>query len=434
MKEIVLDCSKVYKYIDTRMLNYIEPFVESAHEMLHKKTAQGSDFLGWVDLPISYDRQELDTIKKTANLIRESCNSLIVIGIGGSYTGARAAIEMLGHSFYNNVDKTKRNSPDIYFLGNNLSSTYVAELLEVLESKSVCAVVISKSGTTMEPAIAFKVFREYMERRYGTEESKNRIFVVTDKEKGVLKSIATQKGYTTFNIPDDIGGRYSVLTPVGLLPIAVSGADIDAILDGAKDGYDLYNNPKLEDNDCYTYAAIRNILYKQGKVMELMATYEPKLEYFGHWWKQLYSESEGKDGKGIFASIVNYTTDLHSVGQYIQDGLRNMFETVIDVELPQKSIYITKDDADTDHLNFISGKDIHYINRKAMEGTILAHTNGGVPNLIIKVPTISEYYFGKMVYFFQKACGMSGYLLGINPFDQPGVQAYKKEMLELLKK
>ncbi|HEX9062135.1 MAG TPA: glucose-6-phosphate isomerase, partial [Clostridia bacterium] len=350
------------------------------------------------------------------------------------YLGARAAIEMLSHSFYNVLPKSERKTPEIYFVGNNISSTYVADLFELIKGKEVSVNVISKSGTTTEPAIAFRLLKEYMEQKYGKQEAAKRIYATTDKARGALKKLADEEKYETFVIPDDVGGRFSVLTAVGLLPIAVSGASIDKIIEGAQSGYKLYSNTNIKENDAYTYAAVRNALYRKNKTIEIMVNYEPSLHFMSEWWKQLYGESEGKDQKGIFPAGVDFTTDLHSMGQYVQDGLRNIFETVISVEKPRKSVMIKEDKDNLDGLNFLSGKDIDYVNKRAMEGTLLAHTDGGVPNLIITVPELSEFYFGQLVYFFEKACGISGYILGVNPFDQPGVEAYKKNMFALLGK
>ncbi|NLD46676.1 MAG: glucose-6-phosphate isomerase [Clostridiaceae bacterium] len=434
MERIKFDYSKASDFLQDNEVYYLESFIKSAHDMLHNKTGAGNDFLGWVDLPVNYDREEFSRIKAAAERIKSDSDALVVIGIGGSYLGAKAAIDMLSHSFHNVMPKSKRKSPEIYFVGNNISSTYIADLLEVLEGKEISVNVISKSGTTTEPAIAFRIFKEYLENKYGKEGAKKRIYATTDKAKGALKKLSLEEGYETFVVPDDVGGRFSVLTAVGLLPIAVSGADIDSMMKGASDAYELYKNTSLKDNDCYKYAAVRNSLYRKNKSIEIMVNYEPSLHFFTEWWKQLYGESEGKDQKGIFPAGVDFTTDLHSMGQYIQDGLRNMFETVVKVEKPRKNIVIKEDKDNLDGLNFISGKDIDFVNKKALEGTMLAHNDGGVPNLLITVPELNEYYFGSMVYFFEKACGISGYLLGVNPFDQPGVEAYKKNMFALLGK
>jgi len=434
MQSIKFDYSNALNFISENEVAYFENFIAVAHDMLHNKTGAGNDFLGWVDLPVNYDKEEFARIKKAAEKIKSDSDVLVVIGIGGSYLGARAAIEMLSHSFYNILPKEKRKTPEIYFVGNNISSTYVYDLLDLIEGKDISINVISKSGTTTEPAIAFRIFKEYIEKKYGKKEAAARIYATTDKARGALKKVADEEKYETFVIPDDVGGRYSVLTAVGLLPIAVSGADIDLMIKGAADAYELYKNKKLSENDCYKYAAVRNALYRKNKTIEIMVNYEPSLHFFTEWWKQLYGESEGKDGKGIFPAGVDFTTDLHSMGQYIQDGLRNIFETVLNVESPCKNIVIPDDAANLDGLNFLSGKDMDYVNKKAMEGTILAHNDGGVPNLVVNIPKLDEYYFGSLVYFFEKACGISGYLLGVNPFDQPGVEAYKKNMFALLGK
>ena len=434
MQKITFDCSKAASFLSESEINNFEGYVKVAHNMLHEKTGAGNDFLGWVDHPVSYDKDEFARIKKAAEKIKSDSEVLIVIGIGGSYLGARAAIEMLSHSFYNMLPKEKRKTPEIYFVGNNISSTYVTDLLELIEGKEISVNVISKSGTTTEPAIAFRIFKEYMETKYGKEEAQKRIYATTDKARGALKKLADEEGYESFVIADDIGGRFSVLTAVGLLPIAVCGADIDKIMKGAADAYETYKAAEFKDNDCYRYAAARNALYNKNKNIEIMVNYEPSLHFFTEWWKQLYGESEGKDQKGIFPAGVDFTTDLHSMGQYIQDGLRNLFETVIHVGAPNKAITIKEDKDNVDGLNFLAGKTMDFVNNKAFGGTLLAHTDGGVPNLIINVPELNEYYFGQMVYFFEKACGISGYLLGVNPFDQPGVEAYKKNMFALLGK
>ncbi|WHH60265.1 glucose-6-phosphate isomerase [Petroclostridium sp. X23] len=434
VQKLTFDYSKALTFFNEHEISYMEKMVEAAHSMLHNKNGAGNDFLGWVELPKNYDREEFSRIKAAAERIKSDSDVLVVIGIGGSYLGARAAIEMLGHSFYNMLPKTVRKTPEIYFAGNNISSTYLSDLLEVLGDKDISVNVISKSGTTTEPAIAFRVFRELLEKKYGKEGAKKRIYATTDKAKGALKSLADAEGYESFVIPDDIGGRYSVLTAVGLLPIAVSGADIDMMMQGASDACDLYANPSLADNDCYKYAAVRNILYRKGKTTELMVNYEPALHYFSEWWKQLYGESEGKDKKGIFPAAVDLSTDLHSMGQYIQEGLRHIYETVLNVENPRKTMTLTEEKENIDGLNFLAGKTMDFVNKKAFEGTLLAHTDGEVPNLILNIPKLDEYYFGSLVYFFEKACGISGYLSGVNPFDQPGVEAYKSNMYALLGK
>jgi glucose-6-phosphate isomerase len=434
MEKIIFDSSKASSFLSEHEINNFEGYVNQAHTMLHEKTGAGNDFLGWVDLPLNYDKEEFARIKKSAEKIKGDSDVLIVIGIGGSYLGARAAIEMLSHSFYNMLPKNKRKTPEIYFVGNNISSTYITDLLELIDGKEVSVNVISKSGTTTEPAVAFRIFKEYMENKYGKQEAQKRIYATTDKARGALKKLADEEGYESFVIPDDVGGRFSVLTAVGLLPIAVCGADIDGIMKGALDAYNLYKSSDFKNNDCYRYAAARNALYNKNKSIEIMVNYEPSLHFFTEWWKQLYGESEGKDQKGIFPAGVDFTTDLHSMGQYIQDGLRNLFETVIHVGKAKKSITIKEDKDNIDGLNFLAGKEMNFVNNKAFEGTLLAHTDGGVPNLVISVPELNEYYFGSMVYFFEKACGISGYLLAVNPFNQPGVEAYKKNMFALLGK
>ena len=434
MNKLRFDYSKAMSFISENEIENLGSFVKTAHEMLHNKTGAGNDFLGWVDLPENYDKQEFKRIKAAANKIKADSDVLIVIGIGGSYLGARAAIEMLSHSFYNLLPKNKRRGPEIYFVGNSISPVYITELFDILEGKDISVNVISKSGTTTEPAIAFRMFREYMEKKYSKKEASERIYVTTDKARGALKKLAMDEKYESFVIPDDVGGRYSVLTAVGLLPIAVSGADVDAIMAGAADAKTLYGNSDLASNDCYRYSAVRNALYNKGKQIEIMVNYEPSLHFMSEWWKQLFGESEGKNQKGIFPAGVDFSTDLHSMGQYVQDGRRNIFETVLKVEKPRKNIMIKEDKDNIDGLNFISGRDMDYINKKAFEGTLLAHTDGGVPNLILNIPELTEYYFGSLVYFFEKACGISGYLLGVNPFDQPGVEAYKKNMFALLGK
>ncbi|NLM36364.1 MAG: glucose-6-phosphate isomerase [Clostridiales bacterium] len=433
-KGISLDLSKLSPYVSEHEISYMAEMVKSAHNTLHNKTGAGSDFLGWLDLPVNYDKEEFERIKKAAEKIRNDSDALIVIGIGGSYLGARAAIEMLNHSFYNMLSKEKRKSPLIFYVGNNISSTYMADLLDAIEGMDISVNVISKSGTTTEPALAFRIFKDYMEKKYGKEEAKGRIFATTDKAKGALKNLADTEGYETFVIPDDVGGRYSVLTAVGLLPIAVSGINIDEMMQGAADAREAYATADLASNDCYKYAAARNVLYNKGKAIEILVNYEPALHYFSEWWKQLYGESEGKDNKGLYPASVDFSTDLHSMGQYIQEGRRNIFETVINIEKPRREVVVESSEENIDGLNFLAGKTMDFVNKKAFQGTLLAHNDGGVPNIVVNVPEISPYYFGYMVYFFEKACGISAYLLGINPFDQPGVEAYKKNMFALLGK
>jgi glucose-6-phosphate isomerase len=433
-KGLKLDLSKVEPYAKVAELDNMALMVKGAHETLHNGTGAGNDFLGWIDLPVNYDKEEFDRIKKSAEKIKGNSDALIVIGIGGSYLGARAAVEMLNNNFFNALKKEKRNNPQIFFVGNNISSTYLADLLDAIDGLDISINVISKSGTTTEPAIAFRIFKDYLEKKYGVEGSKERIYVTTDKAKGALKSLSDEVGYETFVVPDDIGGRYSVLTAVGLLPIAAAGINIDEMMEGAKDAREAYSVPELENNDCYKYAAMRNVLYNKGKQIEILVNYEPNLHYFGEWWKQLYGESEGKDNKGLFPAAVDFSTDLHSMGQYIQEGRRNLFETVINVETAKREITIEKAEGDLDGLNFLSGKTVDFVNKQAFNGTLLAHNDGGVPNMVLNVPELNAYYFGYMVYFFEKACGISGYLLGVNPFDQPGVEAYKKNMFALLGK
>ncbi len=432
MDRVTFDYSKSLNFIDEQEIIALQERVSLCHNMLHNGTGEGSEFLGWVDLPVLYNKEEFEKIKLTAEKIRNDCDVFIVLGIGGSYLGARAAIEMLNHNFYNELPKEKRNGPKIYFAGHNISSTYLKELLDIIEGQDICINVISKSGTTTETAIAFRILREYIEKRYGGKEASRRIYATTDKESGALKKLADEKGYETFVVPDNIGGRYSVLTPVGLLPMAVSGIDIAEIMQGAKTAMEHLSDDNINNNPSYQYAVIRNILYSMDKTTEVIVNYEPNLFYFGEWFKQLFGESEGKDGRGIFPASLNFTTDLHSMGQYMQDGRRNIFETMLNVEKPKEEILIPEDADDLDGLNYISGKTLDFVNKSAMRGTIAAHTDGGVPNLIINIPEISPYYFGYLVYFFEKACGMSGYLLGVNPFNQPGVEAYKKNMFELL--
>ncbi len=419
--------------LDREISTYKEK-VKECHIMLHQWTGPGSDYLGWVDLPNNYDKSEIERIKETASRIRNQSEVFIVIGIGGSYLGSRAAIEMLNGTLYNELPDNKRNGPKIYYAGHNISSFYLKDLFEIIDGKDISINVISKSGTTTEPAIAFRLFKKYMENKYGKIEASKRIYVTTDKDKGALKKLADKEGYETFIIPENVGGRYSVLTPVGLLPMAVAGIDIDEIIKGGQAAVKDLSNDDLNNNHAYKYAVIRNLMYSKGKIIEILVGYEPNLFYFGEWYKQLFGESEGKNGKGIFPTYLNYTTDLHSMGQYVQDGMRNIFETILNVEKSEYKIEINKDEDNLDRLNYLSGKTLDYVNRMAMRGSILAHEDGGVPNLIINIPEISPYYFGYLVYFFEKACGMSGYLLGVNPFNQPGVEAYKTNMFRLLGK
>jgi len=434
MSHILFDYKRASDFFTEEEMNKMEALVKTAHDTIHNKTGAGKDFLGWVDLPTNYDKKEFNKIKHTAEKIKKNSDILLVIGIGGSYLGARAAIEMLNHSFQNLLSKEERKAPQIIFVGHHLSSTYMADLFDILEGRDFSINVISKSGTTTEPAIAFRIFRKYLEEKYGKEEAKSRIFATTDSKKGALKELADEEGYDSFIIPDDVGGRYSVLTAVGLLPIAVSGINIDDMMEGARAAQEEYSSPNLSENAAYQYAAARNILYNKGKVVELLINYEPQLQYFAEWWKQLFGESEGKDQKGLFPASANFTTDLHSLGQYIQEGRRNLFQTVLRVKQPHKDLTLEKDKANRDGLNYLVGKTIHEINDKAYQGTILAHNDGGVPNLILELPRLDAYTFGYVVYFFEKACALSGYLLGVNPFDQPGVEAYKDNMFALLGK
>ena len=431
---IKFDSSRASEFLSETEIDYMGEMVKACHNQIHEKSGAGSDFLGWVNLPENYDKEEFARIKKAAKKIQDSCEVLIVIGIGGSYLGARAVIEALRHSFYNCVDKGVRKTPEIYFAGNSISSTYLCDLIDVIGEKDFCINVISKSGTTTEPAVAFRIFKELCEKKYGKSGAKERIFATTDKSRGALKKLCDEEGYETFVIPDDVGGRFSVLTPVGLLPIAVSGADIDALMAGAKEGMDEFSNDNISENMCYRYAAARNALYNKGKNIEMMINYEPCLHYFSEWFKQLYGESEGKNGKGIFPAAADFSTDLHSMGQYVQDGQRILFETVLNVCEPRRDIEIKKDEVNVDGLNFLAGKTMDFVNKKAYLGTVLAHTDGNVPNLVINIDKLDEFNIGKLIYFFEKACGISGYLLGVNPFDQPGVEAYKKNMFALLGK
>ena len=415
-------------FINQHERDYLKPYVEVAHNLLHSKKAQGNDFLGWLDLPLNYDKEEFARIKAAAKKIQSNSQVLVVIGIGGSYLGARAAIEFVHSPLYNNIAK---DTPEIYFAGNNISATYLNEILDICKEKDFSINVISKSGTTTEPAIAFRIFKELAEQKYGVQGAKDHIFVTTDKARGTLKALATEQGYETFVVPDDVGGRFSVLTAVGLLPIAVSGADIDEMMRGANVARCDF---LTDENECYKYAIDRNILLRKNKATEMLITYDPCAVYFGEWFKQLYGESEGKDGKGIFPASANFSTDLHSLGQFVQDGTRTMFETVLKANTVKRDITIGEVEGDLDGLNFLTGKTVSYVNDNAFLGTVLAHTDGGVPNIILEFDGYNEYSFGYLVYFFEKACAISGYLLGVNPFDQPGVEAYKKNMFALLGK
>ncbi len=434
MKKISLDYSKAAKFVQAHELDYSKASVEKAKEVLVGKSGAGNDFLGWIDLPVNYDKEEFARIKKAAEKIQGDSEVLVVIGIGGSYLGARAAIDFIGHTFANSVSKEIRKSPEIYYAGNSISTTYIKHLIQVIGERDFSVNIISKSGTTTEPAIAFRVFKDLLEKKYGKEEAAKRIYATTDKARGALKGLATEEGYESFVVPDDVGGRFSVLTAVGLLPIAVSGADIDKLMEGAAAGRDAALNSAFEDNDALKYAALRNILYNKGKNIEVLANYEPSLHYVSEWWKQLYGESEGKDQKGIFPAAVDLTTDLHSMGQFIQDGNRVLFETVLNIESSRDELLIGEEPIDLDGLNYLAGKSVEFVNQSAMQGTVLAHVEGGVPNLIVNIPEQNEYYLGQLFYFFEFAVGVSGYLLGINPFDQPGVESYKRNMFALLGK
>ena len=420
--------------IDAGELDRMQALTMAAHTQLAQRSGAGNDFLGWLNLPTDYDKEEFARIKQAARRIQEKADVLVVIGIGGSYLGAKAVIDALNNYFYNWQSKEKRRTPQIVYAGNNISGSYLKQLVDFLEGKEVCLNVISKSGTTTEPAIAFRVLKNWMEEKYGKQEAAGRIFATTDKARGALRGLADKEGYETFVIADDIGGRYSVLTAVGLLPIAVSGIDIDELMRGAQAGQTEYSNADFSQNMCYQYAAARNILYNQGKTTEILVDYEPVLFFFAEWWKQLYGESEGKDHKGIFPAAVHFSTDLHSMGQYIQEGRRDLFETVIHIENSAADMTIGREAEDLDGLNYLSGQGFHFVNEKAFEGTLLAHLDGGTPNLLIHVEKLDAFHLGQLIYFFEKACAISGYLLGVNPFDQPGVEAYKKNMFALLGK
>lgn len=434
MSKVTFDYSKAAPFVSDNEVEMMKKLALDAKEVLVSKTGAGNDFLGWINLPVDYDKEEFARIKKAAAKIQSDSEVLLVIGIGGSYLGARAAIEFLRHSFYNVVDKSIRKTPEIYFVGNSISSTYIKHLIDVIGDRDFSINMISKSGTTTEPAIAFRVFKEMAEKKYGKEGAAKRIYATTDKVKGSLKNLATEEGYETFVVPDDVGGRFSVLTAVGLLPIAVSGADIDKLMEGAAEGRKMALEAPFEENDALKYASLRNILLRKGKAIEILANYEPSVHYVSEWWKQLYGESEGKDQKGIFPASVDLTTDLHSMGQFIQDGARNMFETVINIETSREEIIIGEEPVDLDGLNYLAGKSVDFVNKSAMNGTILAHTDGQVPNLMVTVPEVNEFFLGELFYFFEFACGVSGYLLGVNPFNQPGVESYKKNMFALLGK
>lgn len=429
MTHIQLDYQKALSFFEQHEIDQQADLVKSVHRTIHEGTGAGSDFLGWVDLPVDYDKEEFARIQKSAKQIQSNSDVLVVIGIGGSYLGARSAIEMLTPAFKKNED-----TPEIIFAGHHLSSTYTQELIDYLEGKDFSVNVISKSGTTTEPAVAFRLFKKLLEEKYGKEEAVKRIFATTDKEKGALKQLATNEGYESFIVPDDVGGRFSVLTAVGLLPIAVAGIDIESMMSGAAKAREELSSDDVSENIAYQYATIRNILYSKGYTTEMLINYEPSLQYFNEWWKQLFGESEGKDLKGIYPSSANFTTDLHSLGQYVQEGRRFLFETVLKVESPKHAITIEEDPEDLDGLNYLAGKTVDDVNTKAFEGTLLAHTDGGVPNLVVKVSQLDAFTYGYLVYFFETAVAMSGYQLGVNPFNQPGVEAYKQNMFALLGK
>lgn len=429
MTHIQLDYGKTLEFFGEHELEQQKDNVKAIYQTIHNGSGAGSDFLGWLDLPVDYDKEEFKRIIEAAKRVKDHSDVFVVIGIGGSYLGARAAIEMLTSSFRNSTEY-----PEIVFVGNHLSSSYTHELIQYLDGKDFSVNVISKSGTTTEPAVSFRLFKQLLEDKYGKDEAKERIFATTDKEKGALKQLATNEGYETFVVPDDVGGRYSVLTAVGLLPIAVAGIDVEAMMQGAAKAREELSSDELENNIAYQYATIRNILYTKGYTTEMLINYEPSLSYFNEWWKQLYGESEGKDYKGIYPSSANYTTDLHSLGQYVQEGRRFLFETVLKVDTPKHDIKIEEDPDDLDGLNYLAGKTMDEVNTKAFEGTLLAHTDGGVPNLVVRVPRLDAETFGYLVYFFELACAMSGYQLGVNPFNQPGVEAYKQNMFALLGK
>jgi glucose-6-phosphate isomerase len=432
--KVTFDYSAAKGFITDSEIKMIQKLAENAKDELLNKTGAGNDFLGWIDLPVNYDKEEFSRIKDAAKKIQNDSEVLLVIGIGGSYLGARAAIEFLRHSFYNTVSKEIRKTPEIYYVGNSISSTYIKDLIDVIGDRDFSINMISKSGTTTEPAIAFRVFKKILIEKYGKAEAAKRIYATTDKSRGALKNLATEEGYESFVVPDDVGGRFSVLTAVGLLPIAVSGADIDKLMEGASSMRERCLNNPFESNDSMQYAAVRNAFLQKGKSIEILANYEPALHFVNEWWKQLFGESEGKDQKGIFPAAVDLTTDLHSMGQFIQDGQRTMFETVVNLEKSTHEIIIEEEEVDLDGLNYLAGKSVDFINKSAMNGTRLAHTDGGVPNLLVNLPEQNEFFLGELFYFFEFACGVSGYMLGVNPFDQPGVESYKKNMFALLGK
>lgn len=434
MGQVKFDYSKTAGYVHEHEVESMKALTESARKLLLSKSGAGNDYLGWIDLPVDYDKEEFARIKKAAEKIKSDSDVLVVIGIGGSYLGARAAIEFLGHNFFNSVSKDLRKAPEIYFVGNSISSNYLAGLVDVIGDRDFSVNIISKSGTTTEPAIAFRVFKKMLEEKYGKDEAAKRIYATTDKAKGALKKLADAEGYEEFVVPDDVGGRFSVLTAVGLLSIAVSGVDIDELMAGAASARKRCIENDFDNNDAMQYAALRNIMLRKGKSVEILCDYEPSLHYTLEWWKQLMGESEGKDNKGLFPASVDLTTDLHSMGQFIQDGSRIMFETVLNVEKTSREIVIEKEDEDLDGLNYLAGKTMDFVNKCAMNGTILAHTDGNTPNLRVDIPAQTPFYLGELFYFFEFACGLSGYMLGVNPFNQPGVESYKKNMFALLGK
>lgn len=434
MAKVTFDYNRAKAFIHDHEMESMKAITENAKDVLLSRKGAGNDYLGWIDLPVDYDKDEFEAIKKAAEKIKADSEVLIVIGIGGSYLGARAAIEFLRHNFYNSVSKEIRKTPEIYFVGNSISSTYIANLIETIGDRDFSVNIISKSGTTTEPAIAFRVFKKMLEEKYGKDGAAKRIYATTDKAKGALKNLATEEGYETFVVPDDVGGRFSVLTAVGLLAIAVSGADIDKLTEGAASARKRCLEAPFEENDSMLYAAVRNILLRKGKQVEILCDYEPSLHYTLEWWKQLMGESEGKDNKGLFPASVDLTTDLHSMGQFIQDGTRIMFETVLNVEKPRCEITIGTEPVDLDGLNYLAGKTVDFVNKSAMNGTVLAHTDGNVPNVMVNIPEQTEFYLGELFYFFEFACGLSGYILGVNPFNQPGVESYKRNMFALLGK
>lgn len=434
MKRVNLNYSKLAGFVSEDEIKNFKLLTETARDTLVNKTGAGNDFLGWIDLPVNYDKDEFSRIKKAAEKIQSDSEVLVVVGIGGSYLGARAAIEFLTNSFFNTLTKEDRKYPQVFFAGNSISSKYLKDLLGVIGDRDFSINIISKSGTTTEPAIAFRVLKEKLIEKYGEKEASKRIYATTDKARGALKKLADEEGYEEFVVPDDVGGRYSVLTAVGLLPIAVAGCDIDKLMEGAASMRKLCLENGYEENDALLYAALRNILHRKGKMIEITANYEPSLHYISEWWKQLYGESEGKDQRGIFPASVDLTTDLHSMGQFIQDGSRILMETVLNVEESPETIVLKEEKVDTDGMNYLKGKTVDFVNKSAMNGTVLAHTDGSVPNMIINIPEENEYYLGQLFYFYEFACGVSGYILGVNPFNQPGVESYKKNMFALLGK